>query len=157
MLEASGDIYRYVGDEIIVTWPAARGARDGSCVKCVFAIEDALAARRENYLADFGTEPRFRAALHAGPLIVGEMGDLKREIVMLGDTMNTTARIENVCRTMAKDVIASSAALRLFALPTGISAESLGAVPLRGKTSELELFALVRVETKRRSRTDFES
>jgi adenylate cyclase len=147
VLESGGDIYRYVGDEIIVTWAVTwpqRGARNASCVECVFAVEDALAARRAYYLAEFGTEPRLRAALHAGPLIVGEMGDLKREIVMLGDTMNTSARIENVCRAMAKDVIASAAALRLFPLPAGVSAESLGAVPLRGKSSELELFALAR-------------
>jgi len=144
VLESGGQIYRYVGDEVILTWPVQSGVRNARCVECVFAIADVLAVRRENYQKDFGTEPRFRAALHAGPLIVGEMGDLKREIVMLGDTMNTTARIENVCRMKEKDIIASASALRLLALPAGVSAESLGVVPLRGKTSEMELFALAR-------------
>jgi adenylate cyclase len=95
-------------------------------------------------LAEFGAEPKLRAALHAGPLVVGEMGDLKREIVMLGDTMNTAARIEGACRSLAKDVIASAAALDLVPLPAAVSAQSLGVVALRGKESELELFALVR-------------
>jgi adenylate cyclase len=144
VLEAGGEIYRYVGDEIIVTWPAARGARNAACVECVFAVEDALARRRTRYLAEFGAEPRLRAALHAGPLIVGEMGDVKREIVMLGDTMNTTARIEAACRTMGKDYIASGPVLRLSSLPPGVSAESLGTVALRGKEREVELFALAR-------------
>jgi adenylate cyclase len=144
VLESGGEIYRYVGDEIIVTWPAERGAVNGRCVECVFAVEDALLARRANYLAEFGTEPRLRSAFHAGALIVGEMGDLKREIVMLGDTMNTAARIEDACRTMARDIIASAPALQLFSLPAGVSAESLGIVALRGRESELELFALAR-------------
>jgi adenylate cyclase len=144
VLEAGGEIYRYVGDEIIVTWPVERGARNAACVACVFAIEDALARRRAHYLAEFGAEPGLRAALHAGPLIVGEMGDVKREIVMLGDTMNTTARIESACRTMAKDYIASGPVLGLSSLPAGVRAESLGVVALRGKESELELFALAR-------------
>jgi adenylate cyclase len=72
------------------------------------------------------------------------MGDLKREIVMLGDTMNTAARIEGACRSLTKDVIASAAALSLFPLPAGVHAQSLGVVALRGKESELELFALAR-------------
>jgi adenylate cyclase len=144
VLEARGEIYRYVGDEVIVTWPVQRGGLGSRCIECVFAIENALAARRAFYMAEFGTEPRMRAALHAGPLIIGEMGDLKREFVMLGDTMNTTARIEDACRTLARDVIASGPALRLFKVPQGVRAESLGTVALRGKESELELFALER-------------
>jgi adenylate cyclase len=144
VLEAGGEIYRYVGDEIIVTWPVERGAGNAACVGCVFAVEDALARRRDHYLTEFGIEPRLRSALHAGPLIVGEMGDVKREIVMLGDTMNTTARIEGVCRTMQTDYIASAAALALALLPAGVRARSLGAVALRGKESGIELFALTR-------------
>ncbi len=145
VLESGGEIYRYIGDEVIVTWPVRRGARNAGCVECVFAIEDALAAKGKHYLAEFGAEPKLRAALHAGPLVVGEMGDLKREIVMLGDTMNTAARIEGACRTLASDVIASAAALDLVPLPAGVNAQSLGVVALRGKESELELFALRRV------------
>jgi adenylate cyclase len=144
VLEAGGEIYRYVGDEIIVTWPAGRGATHAACIACVFAVEDALARRRKQYLDEFGTEPRLRSALHAGPLIVGEMGDVKREIVMLGDTMNTAARIEGICRTMQKDYIASAPVLELASLPAGVRAQSLGAVALRGKESGIELFALTR-------------
>jgi adenylate cyclase len=36
-----------------------------------------------------------RAGLHCGPVVIGEMGSLKKEIVFLGDTVNTTARIQN--------------------------------------------------------------
>jgi adenylate cyclase len=144
VLQAGGEIYRYVGDEIIVTWPA-RAASTGAAVECVFAIEDALARRRNEYLARYGTVPKFRAALHAGPLVVGEMGDVKREIVLLGDTMNTGARIENVCRVTGHDYIASAPAMpKLDALPPGVHAQSLGPVELRGKENVLELFALTR-------------
>jgi adenylate cyclase len=144
ILEAGGEIYRYVGDEIIVTWRVGARTMSAACVECVFAVEAALARRREHYVAEFGIEARLRSALHAGPLIVGEMGDVKREIVMLGDTMNTTARIEGVCREMQKDYIASAPALALCPVPTGVRAESLGTVALRGKESGLELFALTR-------------
>ena len=112
---------------------------------CAFAIEDALAGRRADYLRAFGGAPHLRAALHAGPLVIGEMGDVKREIVMLGDTMNTAARIEGICRTTGRDYIVSEQAVRAVgALPPGLRAESLGPMPLRGKQTDIELFALSR-------------
>ena len=117
---------------------------DGACIACAFEVEAAIARRRAHYLAEFGIEPRLRSALHAGLLIVGEMGDVKREIVMLGDTMNTAARIEGVCRAMQKNYIASAPALARAAMPAGVRTESLGPVPLRGKESGIELFALTR-------------
>jgi len=144
VLEAGGEIYRYVGDEIIVTWVAEPGAA-AAAAQCFFAIADVLARNGRAYEAAFGAAPSLRGALHQGPLIVGEMGDVKREIVMLGDTMNTTARIEDACRATGKDVVASAALLRAAQpLPRGIAATSLGAHALRGKGEELELFALAR-------------
>jgi adenylate cyclase len=144
--EAGGEIYRYVGDEIIATWPLKRGVRQAACLGCVFAIEDALAARRAHYLAEFGTQPQLRAAIHAGALIIGEMGDWKREVVMLGDTMNTTARIEDACRAMHCDYIVSAAVLdRIATLPPDVRARSLGLVEVPGKKHNISLFALSRI------------
>jgi adenylate cyclase len=144
--EAGGEIYRYVGDEVIATWTMRRGLQEAACVNCVFAIEDALAARRAQYLREFGAQPQLRGAIHAGALIIGEMGEWKREIVMLGDTMNTTARIEDVCRAKHCDYIASAAVLdRIATLPPGVRARSLGSVALPGKKDRISLFALSRM------------
>ena len=147
--EAGGEIYRYVGDEIIATWTMKRGLRQAACLNCVFAIEDALAARRAQYLSEFGAQPQLRGAIHAGTLIIGEMGDWKREIVMLGDTMNTTARIEDICRVKHCDYIASADVLeRIAMLPPGVCAQSLGSVELSGKKHSISLFALSRVTSE---------
>ncbi len=144
VLEAGGEIYRYVGDEVIMTWPDRTGA-PAQAIACIFAIEDALSGRYDDYLSRYAATPKFRAALHAGPLVVGEMGDVKCEIVLLGDTMNTAARIENVCRTTGRDYIVSAPAMpEHTGLPPGVRAESLGPVELRGKENVIELFALTR-------------
>jgi adenylate cyclase len=152
VLEAGGEFDRYIGDELVVSWvwpdgAAAANDRRSAAIGCIFAIEDALTARAERYRARFGTVPRFRAALHAGPLVVGEMGDVKREIVLLGDTMNTTARIESVCRTSGHNYIVSAPAMpEPSALPSGVHAEKLGPVELRGKEQVVELFGLTRAQ-----------
>ena len=44
--------------------------------------------------------PRIRGSLHYGPVIVGEIGDVKRAIVFNGDVMNTAARLEKLSRTV---------------------------------------------------------
>jgi adenylate cyclase len=138
------DIYRYVGDEIILTWTLERGLRDAACLACLFAVLDTLEREAAGYRRDFGTVPRLRAALHAGSLIVAEMGDTRREVVMLGDMMNTAARIEDACRTSGRDYVASAALINRLVLPAGVKAESLGPMALRGKAETIELFALAR-------------
>jgi adenylate cyclase len=145
ILDTGAAVYQYVGDEVVVTWPAARGIRDGACVRFFFAVEDALAERREAYLQEYGAVPALRGALHIGPLMVGEIGDLNRQIVMIGDTMNTAARIEGACRQFGRDYVASAAVLaRIVDLPDGVRTERLGPVALAGKAGELELVALTR-------------
>jgi len=145
VLDSGGEIYRYVGDEIIVTWPITAGRSAGEPVAGLFAIGDALAGARGDFRRLFDAEPHLRGALHAGPLVVGEMGDIKREIVMLGDTMNTAARIEDQCRATGNAYIASGAALKAAgALPPGVRTQALGAMALRGKADEVALFALTR-------------
>ncbi len=145
ILSSGGEVYQYVGDEVVVTWPAARGIRNGDCVRFFFAVEEALARRRAAYEAEFAAAPALRGALHIGPLMVGEIGDLKRQIVMIGDTMNTASRIEGACRQFGRDYVASASVLvRLGGLPDGVTAESLGPVALPGKAGQMDLFALVR-------------
>ncbi len=145
VMDSGGEIYRYVGDEIIVTWPIKAGRSAGEPIAGLFAIGDALAAARGEFRRLFDAEPALRGALHAGSLVVGEMGDIKREIVMLGDTMNTAARIEDQCRATGNAYIASAQALAASGdLPPGVRTQALGAMALRGKADEVALFALTR-------------
>jgi adenylate cyclase len=142
--EHGGEIHKYVGDEVIVTWRGARGFADADCVRCVFAIEDQLRALAGFYQRRFGHVPRFRGAIHVGPVVSGEIGDVKQEIAFLGDGMNVTARLVDVCRERDRACVVSAAALERLSLPAGVAADPLGAVPLRGKSEALPVFALRR-------------
>jgi class 3 adenylate cyclase len=76
--------------------------------------------------------------------VAGEVGGFKREIALLGDAMNTAARLEQACRTTGHAVLASKPLLDRTEIPAGIVATSLGSHLLRGKSERLELFALER-------------
>jgi adenylate cyclase len=74
---------------------------------------------------------------------VGELGTLKKEIALIGDSMNTAARILEACRATDNRVLASAGLLdRLAALPAGLTRRRLGELPMRGKERALELYVL---------------
>ncbi len=137
-----GEIYKYVGDEVIVTWSRAAAA-DGRAIACVAEVAARMAERAEHYRETFGVAPWFRAGLHLGPVVVGEFGDIRQEIALLGDSINTAARIEEACRAHDARALASQALVDAGTLPAGVSAQPLGPVALRGKA---EPVALVRLD-----------
>jgi adenylate cyclase len=137
-----GEIHKYVGDEIIATWPLAAGLKDARCLRACFGAIRQLAEVGSAYEREFGLRVAFRAGLHSGPVVVGEMGTIKKEIALIGDTLNTAARIVDACRDCGENVIVSAPLLRQLAIPTGIVARALGPIRLRGKQSPVELFAL---------------
>jgi adenylate cyclase len=141
--EAGGEIHKYVGDEVIATWKPAADLNDTGCVRACFAALDRLGASGPAYEREFGFRADFRAALHCGRVVVGELGYLKKEIALIGDTMNTAARIQQACRDTGHRVLASAALLeRISELPAGIAQRGLGTLPVRGKEDALELYAL---------------
>ena len=115
-----------------------------------FGALDRLARRAPDYVREFGASAAVRAGLHCGEVVAGEMGSAKREIVFLGDTVNTAARIQELCRETGERVIASAELIDRLELPPGIAKRPLGDLRLRGKGAELALYALTRPGAGRR-------
>ena len=139
-----GEIHSYVGDELIATWKLAEGVSHAHCVSACFAAMERLARLAPEYVREFGAAANFRAGLHCGPVVTGEMGSVKKEIVFLGDTVNTTARIQEMCRQTGDRVLASADLIDRLELPFGVAKRSLGGLRLRGKENDVALYALTR-------------
>jgi adenylate cyclase len=144
IVAAHGEIHRYVGDEVIATWKLEAGIADGRCVKACFAAIDQLAQRAPDYRREFGADVTVRAGLHCGPVVTGEMGTVRKEIVFLGDTVNTAARIQELCRQTGNRVLGSAELIDRLELPPDVIKRSLGDLRLRGKGADLALYALTR-------------
>jgi adenylate cyclase len=142
IVAARGEIHRYVGDEVIATWKLEEGTTDGRCVAACFGAMDQLVRHAPHYRREFGVAVTLRAGLHCGPVVTGEMGSERKEIVFLGDTVNTTARIQELCRQTGERVLASADLIDRLELPQGIAKRSLGDLRLRGKGADLALYAL---------------
>jgi len=145
VLRYRGEVYRYVGDEVIITWTAAEGLRSAACIRAVFAISDTLEAAGSAYEADFGVVPGFWAGLHLGPVVTGEIGTIKHEIAFLGDTLNVASRIQQAGKELERQFLASAAVISALDVPDDIASESLGPIELRGVEDSVELFAITRV------------
>lgn len=143
-LECDAEMHKYVGDEAILTWPAGRPLADGDCLACPFAARDRIAGNSALYRERFGAVPEFRASLHSGEIVAGEIGDLRREIAYVGDTLNVAARLLEAAKARGRDILVSADLLRSVALPSGLVAEPLPTLDVRGRHAPLEIFALDR-------------
>ncbi len=140
--ENGGETHRYIGDEIVVTWPFSVATQDARCVKCVFDIQHLIATHSARYKADFDLVPQFRVGMHGGSVIASEVGDNKREIVYFGDTVNTAARLQSLCKEKQKDFLVSGDFLAALTLPPEAKVQCMGEVELRGKAKSLKVYAL---------------
>lgn len=140
-----GSVDDYIGDLAMVTWPMKRGLKDARCVRCLFAIDDRIAADADAWTARFGAVPRLRAALHGGPVVTAEVGVDRHKIAYFGDAVNVTSRMEALCRPLAVGNLISQDLLdRLGRLPEDVRARSLGAHALRGRGATLAVATLER-------------
>jgi class 3 adenylate cyclase len=139
-----GEVHAYVGDEVIVTWPLDERISGGRCIDCFFAIADSIAERAESYREEFGMVPSFRAGLHAGHVVISECGSSRRQLAYFGDTVNVTARLQEHCKEVGRNLLVSADLLRLMKLKPSFAVETLGEVSLRGRAAAIELFAIER-------------
>lgn len=137
------EVYRYVGDGIIVSWPLAEAVEDARILRCLEDAVRRMVAERPRVAARFGVAPAGRAALHCGPVAVGAVGDAKREIAFLGDTLNTAAKMEKAAGERGLSSVASRDLLDRLRLPPGFVARPLGPVELGGGGRPVELLELV--------------
>ena len=139
----SGEIYQYVGDEIIVSWRYKDGIENNNCIKCFFAMKEDLVKRADWYNKNFGVLPTFKAGFHFGEVTTGEIGALKKEIIFTGDVLNSTARIQGLCNQYKVDLLISDDLIKSLDLDSEFQIKSLGKTELRGKMENIELHTIV--------------
>jgi len=142
VVDYRGEVLNYVGDEVIVTWPERRGAIDCRPLRCFAAMRDELAHAASQFEHEFAATPRIRGSLDFGPVIVGEIGDIKRAIVFNGDVMNTAARLEELSRSVDGGFLASRAAMQRFIATPPFAVRDLGRVPIRGRADGIDVVGI---------------
>ncbi|MEQ9422964.1 MAG: adenylate/guanylate cyclase domain-containing protein [Cyclobacteriaceae bacterium] len=90
----------------------------------------------------FDTTPEFKAGLHYGYVMAGEIGVVKRDIVYSGDVLNTTARIQEKCNEFGVDILLSEDLVKSLKPTNSFQPKEIGAISLKGKAKKVELFTV---------------
>jgi len=143
VLEHGGQVLRFIGDAALAIFPVASidvGPRAhaqalAAAVDAGRRIDD-INKKRANKawrLLEYGI------GLHVGDVTYGNIGTLERlEFTVVGDAANYAARVEALCKSLGRPVLASAEFARHF--PDRF--DSLGCHELRGIQAEQEILAL---------------
>ncbi len=135
------EIYQYVGDEAVLSWPYKRGIKNNNCVAFFLEFEQQLLSRKHHYQTKYGSLPVFKAGAHGGKLIVVEVGHEKKELAYHGDVINTAARIQQQCNSNNSTFLVSEELIN--ALEHKVKAKRINNhVELKGKQEIVVLYTI---------------
>jgi len=140
--QTKGEIYKYVGDEAIITWKTKDAIDKSNCIRCYSMIESVIKEKSEYYMGKYGIVPEFKAGVHGGISVTGELGYTKREIAFMGDVLNTTARIEGACKTYNEPLLISEDIISQLKQQNFYQFSEVGKAQLRGKQEEMVLYKI---------------
>ncbi len=137
-----GQIYQYIGDEIVILWSINEGLKNLSCIRFYFACTERFRQRSSYYLQQYKQVPHFKAGIHMGKVTAVEVGDIKRDVAYHGDTVNTAARIQGECNTYGVSFLVSHSIVSQSLVKDFFETVSLGMISLKGKVQPVELFSI---------------
>ncbi len=138
-----GEVLKFIGDGMLAIFPIADDLdRDRACLTALGAAKDAIRAMdalNDARRAAGEIELRAGIALHTGTVMYGNIGAPERlDFTVIGPAVNLTTRLERLCRTLDRRLVASDR----FASPCGLAMISLGKHQLPGVSRAVEVFGL---------------
>jgi adenylate cyclase len=139
VLEHGGHVSKFIGDGLLAVFGAPDRLPDHACraVAAGRAITDLVRAR-------YGDALRVGVGINSGTAVVGTIGGGGRlDFTVIGDAVNTAARVEAATRTTGDDLLITEATrARLDGAGSGTWRERSSA--LKGKSEAVRLFAPAR-------------
>lgn len=133
-----GEIYRYIGDQVTITWRRGTKQQNLNCIRAFYGIRHQIHQQREIYLNEFGFVPEFKGTAHSGQIVTGEIGDIRSQIVYYGAPLLEVAKLERTTGRLPEGLCISQALLNTLQLPKTYSVKKITEVPF---TTEKHLSA----------------
>jgi len=135
----SGDILNYTGDGLVVTWPIGKAE---NALESIKALEDRILKYKPVYQKKYNHTPKFRVGLHAGKIVISQIGEERLFLGVYGDAVNTTARLEQLNKKLGTRILLSGYVKRLLGKKYEKRLIPLGTQPMNGKQKDMEVFTL---------------
>ena len=131
-----GHANKFVGDGLMAVFGAPERHSDHAARAVAAACEIAQLVRE-----GVGGELRVGVGVNSGRVVVGTIGGGgRRDFTVIGDPVNTAARVEAATRLTGDDVLITDTTLRALG-PPGDDFEERPPVPLKGKAATVRLYA----------------
>jgi len=135
-----GEIYQYMGDGAIISWPVKKGLKNNNFLRAFYGFSNVVNKRENYYLRKYDLIPRFKAGIHVGKVMVLQVGRIRREISYNGDTLNTAARIESMCNEYNKSLLISGDLYDMMQSKDGFYIKEVENTKLKGKRRKVDLY-----------------
>lgn len=142
LMDYEAYIYKYVGDEAILSWSVESGLRSNNCLGIFFGFHQQLRKRKEWYEQQYGFVPEFKAGVNMGQITVAEVGEDRREIEYHGDVLNTAARIEGQCNIYQKPLLISGNLANALHDISPYHISEIGELELKGKNQKVKILSV---------------
>ena len=104
-------------------------------MRCAVDMMQRLGRMNERLVEELRSPIQMGIGIHTGLAIVGTMGPPKTPILSaVGDTVNTTARLEGMSKELGKPIVVSVQTLDAAGFPTDIVVQH---VQVRGRSEEI--------------------
>ena len=135
ILRHGGHANKFIGDGLLAVFGAPERHPDHAA-RAVAAAREVVGVAREA----LGRGLSVGVGVNSGRVVVGTIGGGgRRDFTVIGDTVNTAARVEATTRVTGDEILITEATLRALGDRDGF--EERPSAPLKGKTAVVRLFA----------------
>ncbi|MCK5573586.1 MAG: adenylate/guanylate cyclase domain-containing protein, partial [Bacteroidetes bacterium] len=143
IIETKGELFQYIGDEIVMVWTTTNGVENHNCIRFFFLVEKRIEELKDTFVERFGVVPEFKAGLHYGEVLIAEIGSYRKDIAYHGDPINTASRICATCGKVGKRFLFSADMLAFFSqLKDTYDFTVMGMFDLKGKKKAVGLLSI---------------
>lgn len=144
LVEHGGTIDKFIGDAIMASFGVPVSAEDDAqrAVRAAVAMVDRLEAFNAERRGAGEAEVDVGIGLHTGTVVAGTIGSRKKmEYTVIGDTVNTTSRIEQLNKQLGTRLLISDATYQLT--HEQVEARRHGPIQVKGKREPIVVWEVL--------------
>lgn len=131
-LDLGGEIYQFVGDEAVITWPVKNQTQFKEAVDLHFSLIEKLEKKRAYYIGKHSHFPEFWSSIHSGMVSAALVGHYKKEIAYHGGVLNLCSRLQKVCRDYNTNLVVSESFYKELPYKSSFNCSAVSDIELKG-------------------------